>query len=176
MKCPKLVLSLLATCYLTIAHGQGVIDSLYIDSLHHEYYANSPLSIRFTNKSKVPLYVTISLEEIDKEGNWHLIFKDIFIKYRFEHSPIDNSIEIIPMTFKANKNIQIFDSKTVVWTIDERLLLEDRQMYRLKYRIRIDPKYMTLVENDNAIEDRIIYSNPFYIRAHKKRVDQGTVP
>ena len=170
MKCSKLVLSLLATCYLTIAHGQGVLDSLYIDSLHQEYYANSPLSIRFTNKSKVPLYVTISLEKNDKGGNWHLILKDIFIKYRFEHSPIDNSIEIIPMTLKANKNIQIIDSKTVEWTIDERLLLEDRQRYRLKYRIRIDPKYMPHVENDNAIEERIIYSNPFYIRAHKNRV------
>ena len=168
MKCSKLVLSLLATCYLTIAHGQGVLDSLYIDSLHQEYYANSPLSIRFTNKSKVPLYVTIALEKIDKVGNWHLILRDILLKYRFEHTPTGNII--IPMPLKANKNIQIIDSKTVEWTIDERLLLEDRQRYRLKYRIRIDPKYMPHVENDNAIEERIIYSNPFYIRVHKNRV------
>ena len=93
----RAILIVYCLCHTLLVHTQNPTDSLYIDSININYCIESPLVLTYTNESKTPLYVTVSLEGKNDNKDWHLIYEDIFMEYRFEQSQINNSIEIIPM-------------------------------------------------------------------------------
>ena len=160
---------------VTEIKGQTQVDSLYIDSLNCEYYVNSPLTIKYTNETSVPLYVVTSLEGYSNTNGWTSIFDDIFMKYRFDRSPIDNSVEIMPLLPKSTgsqeSNTSIKKNRTDIWVVDERLLSEygQQQLYRLKFRIRTHCNYMNIVGNEDKTEEKIKYSRSFYIKKNNKK-------
>lgn len=149
------------------------IDSLYIDSINNKYCVNTPLSITYTNKSKTPMYVRASLEGSDNNKDWHLIFEDIFMKYRFDRSPIDNQVEIISLEPKAigssNSTTPIIDSRTDLWIVDNRLLKYNK-LFRLKFNIGTHAHNIVPVVENEFTATKIIYSRPFTISKSKKRI------
>ena len=60
MKYLRFVILVLYLCGMTSLRGQTSVDSLYIDDIKTDYYVNSSLVVKYTNKSKKPLYVSVT--------------------------------------------------------------------------------------------------------------------
>ena len=165
----RIVLIAYCLCYTHFVYAQNETDSLYIDSININYCIESPLILSYKNKSRTPLYVTVSLEGSNNNKDWHLIYEDIFMEYRFEHSQINNSIEIIPMYPNAigspNSLTPIVNNRTDIWTVDKRLLEEygSEIYFRLKYIVGTHSHYMIPVKEKVLVKERILHSRPFNI-------------
>ena len=167
----RTILIVYCLCHTLLVHTQTPTDSLYIDSININYCIESPLVLTYTNESKTPLYVTVSLEGKNDNKDWHLIYEDIFMEYRFEQSQINNSIEIIPMHPNAlgssNSLTPIINKRTDIWMVDKRLLelYGIDKTFRLKYTVGTHSHYTIPVKEKELVKEKILYSPPFNIES-----------
>ena len=169
MKYLRFVILVLYLCGMTSLRGQTSVDSLYIDDIKTDYYVNSSLVVKYTNKSKKPLYVSVSLQRSTDNNDWVTVLKDIFYpNYIIERSEIIDDILVTPLSkldFSSNSTTPITSSRTDVWIVDKRLLLFGKQQtYRLKYIIETSTHNICpVIEKEEKTKVKIMYSQPFHI-------------
>lgn len=169
MKYLRIVILVLFLCSMTSLHGQTSVDSLFIDDIKAVYYVNSPLAVKYMNKSKKPLYVSVSLQRSTDNNDWVTVFNDIFYSnYKFERSKIIDDILVTPLSkldFSSNSTTPIIGSRTDVWIVDKRLLLYGKQQtFRLKYIIETSTHNIRPVIEETESKVKIMFSRPFHIR------------
>ncbi len=171
MKYLRFVILVLYLCGMTSLRGQTSVDSLYIDDIKTDYYVNSSLVVKYTNKSKKPLYVSVSLQRSTDNNDWVTVLKDIFYpNYIIERSEIIDDILVTPLSkldFSSNSTTPITSSRTDAWIVDKRLLLFGKQQtYRLKYIIETSTHNICpVIEKEEKPKVKIMYSQPFHIRS-----------
>ena len=167
MKRSLFVISILICSFINL-YSQTSTDSLAIRTkLKDEYVVGDTINFYYINNSNKSLYVHISLERLNIDGEWEPYFDEIYISHEF--SNFDN---VVLIHFDGHISLSEFSSKAIknkrsdTWAIKKDCLYKDETiaMFRFKYTISEIPHGLVFKETGKAPEETICYSDSFYIK------------
>lgn len=168
MNWKRAYITILMICLGVYSYSQTQADSLDINIfLKDEYIIGDTIDFHYVNISHKKLFVHVSLERADEEGEWQTYFHEIYINHEFRE--YDNTIFIHiggHMSLSENSSTAINDCRNDTWIVNNNCLYgnENIAMFRFKYTVTEIPYGMVLKETKVAPKESISYSKPFYVK------------